>query len=1278
MNTDFITNGDLNDPFRSFISKSRYARWIPEFNRRETWEETVNRYVDFISAKADLDPDDRAHLRYNIVSHKVMPSMRALMTAGEALERSNVAGYNPVTGDTKVLVRGKGMMPISKLIDSDEQVLNVDGRWADATFRSYGVQETYAVTAQKNKTQQQQVTRATSNHRWILSGGTVVPTSELKAGDRLAYASAARPDTDNIDYELGLIHGLVYGDGTSTYSQERLKGYHIRLCGSSKELLPLFEKHGSVCYPPSANGDPVVMLYGAFAKTHGLKSLPDSSETEEYLLGFIRGWLAADGSVSVGGQATLCADEAGYEWLVDNGGLVGILHTGFHELNPTTNFGDRKRRTLSIRLDRASMVAEDFIIDSKREKFEAHKVERYYTVKSVEKTGMEEEVFCAEVPDTNTFVLSSGLVTGNCSFIAINDLRCFDEALYILMCGTGLGFSAEKKHIRYLPEVPSDFVQTDEVIVVHDSKEGWASAYRELIATLWRGELPKWDLRQLRPEGARLKTFGGRSSGPEPLNELFEFTVRMVVGAKGRKLKPIEAHDLMCKIGSVVVVGGVRRSALISLSSLDDADIRDAKSGEWWNDSPHRALSNNSAVYNSKPSRKQFDEEWGALVASGSGERGIFNLAGAKTHVPERRDASKIMGTNPCAEILLRDKGFCVTPDTPLITKDGIYDIGTLRDQEVEVWNGNKWSTVTVRRTRKNTNVVRVQFGDGSYLDCTPDHKFSVKNRFTKEWSQVEAQNLMDSKYVMQVQPTVILSVGGETVPEAYTLGFAVGDGTVWNDRVYIDLYGEKDQNCPVEGSRFKKYIPKGYSVERQRVLTTLKPNQVREIRDGGFREIATWDKSSALRFFAGLADADGSVVSSGGIRIYLSGENNARDAQLVLTKFGIKSSVNLCQKAGTETNLGVRSRDLWYLQITDARDLPTSRLDASRGHESKFKGKFQTVRSVTELEGTSDVYCFNEPENHMAVFANVYTYQCNLTEVIVEPDDTLEDLKAKVSLATKIGTWQSTLTNFPYLRDEWRENAEEERLLGVSMTGQMGHATLNGSNGPLQQVRWLKELKKVAVTSNRKEARRLGINPAAAITTVKPSGTVSTLTNTSSGMHAWHDKFYIRTVRCDKNDPLATFLEDGGIPMEEDVMNPKAVVFSFPFKAPEGALVRDDMPALKQLETWLVYKTHWTEHSPSVTVSVRPEEWEEVGDWVFEHFDLITGVSFLPHSDHVYKQAPFQSISEKEYDKAVKNFPKSIDWTLLPVYETEDTTTGSQTLACTSGVCEIPDLVTS
>lgn len=484
--------------------------------------------------------------------------------------------------------------------------------------------------------------------------------------------------------------------------------------------------------------------------------------------------------------------------------------------------------------------------------------------------------------------------------------------------------------------------------------------YRRLIEHLYNGELPKWDLRQLRPEGARLKTFGGRSSGPGPLNELFEFTVKKFIEARGRKFTPLEVHDVVCMIGNIVVVGGVRRSALISLGSLDDEGHRDAKSGEWWNVNPQRALANNSAVYHSKPSRKHFDEEWDALVKSGSGERGIFNLAGAKAHVPERRDASKIAGTNPCGEILLRSKGFC------------------------------------------------------------------------------------------------------------------------------------------------------------------------------------------------------------------------------------------------------------------------------------------------------------------------------NLSEIVVRPEDTLETLKEKAVLAAKIGTWQSTMTNFPYLRPEWQKNAEEERLLGVSLTGQMGHTVLNGSEGMGKLNKWLREIKHVAVMANKKEARRLGINPAAAVTTVKPSGTVSTLVDTSSGMHAWHDEFFIRRVRSSKMDPIGQFLIDSGVQAEEDVMNANNWVFSFPFKAPEGAMTRADQTAIDQLEIWLAYKTNFTEHNPSVTISVKEEEWEEVGNWVFEHFDQITGVSFLPHSEHTYRQAPFETIGQEQYDSLKAETPEGLDWTRLALYEYEDATTGSQELACVAGECNVSDLLSA
>jgi ribonucleoside-diphosphate reductase alpha chain len=531
------------------------------------------------------------------------------------------------------------------------------------------------------------------------------------------------------------------------------------------------------------------------------------------------------------------------------------------------------------------------------------------------------------------------------------------------MCGTGVGFSVESKYVDKLPTINEHFEKTGTVIVVEDSKAGWARGLRELLALLWQGQIPAIDISGVRPSGARLKTFGGRASGPQPLVDLFDFAIRTFRNAQGRKLKSIEAHDLMCKIGEVVVVGGVRRSALISLSDLDDFDMEGAKSGAWWETQVQRTLSNNSAVYTEKPGAQRFIKEWSALVASGSGERGIFNLDVAKRETARhgRRDPNQIAGTNPCGEINLRAYEFC------------------------------------------------------------------------------------------------------------------------------------------------------------------------------------------------------------------------------------------------------------------------------------------------------------------------------NLTEVIVREGDNLDDLKKKVSIAVYLGTLQATMTNFKYLRKIWRDNCEEERLLGVSLTGQFGHDILSGAAGLKQLAEWLDELREYAIAENLKWAKTFGVNQSVAITTVKPSGTVSQLTGVSSGMHPWHSEYYIRTVRGDNKDPISRMMKDFGIPSEPDVTKPdNTTVFSFPIKAPRGAITRKDLSAIQHLEIWKVYKQHWTEHNPSITVNVKDDEWIEVANWVYNNWDVVAGISFLPYSEHVYRQAPYQEVTEAEYNALVAKMPQHIAWEMLSAYETEDTTTGSQQLACVSGECEIVDLVAS
>lgn len=548
----------------------------------------------------------------------------------------------------------------------------------------------------------------------------------------------------------------------------------------------------------------------------------------------------------------------------------------------------------------------------------------------------------------------------NCSYLPVDSLRSFDETMYILMNGTGVGYSVESKYVNQLPPVSEHFENSSTVIVVDDSKAGWARAFKELLALLWQGQIPTWDVSKVRPAGARLKTFGGRSSGPEPLVKLFKFATDLVKNAAGRRITPLEAHDLMCKIAEVVVVGGVRRSAMISLSDLEDRNMAAAKAGAWWEYNAQRSLANNSAVYNSKPTMEVFMAEWKSLYDSKSGERGIFSREAAQRVAAKngRRDATQEFGTNPCSEIILRPYEFC------------------------------------------------------------------------------------------------------------------------------------------------------------------------------------------------------------------------------------------------------------------------------------------------------------------------------NLTEVVVREGDTLEDLKKKVELATILGTVQASFTRFKYLRKVWQKNVEEERLLGVSLTGQLSHKVLNGSEGFDKLGQWLDELREHSVKVNAEWAEKIGINPAAAISCVKPSGTVSQLTNSSSGMHPWHSQYYARTIRGDVKDPITALLRDMGVKAEPDVMKPNdTMVFTFPIAAPEGALLRENLTAIQHLELWLAYQRHWAEHKPSITVSVKEDEWMEVGAWVYKHMDEMSGVSFLPYSEHTYQQAPYQEITKEEYEELLANTPQNLDWDWLKLYETEDMTTGSQELACVAGSCDISKL---
>lgn len=691
----------------------------------------------------------------------------------------------------------------------------------------------------------------------------------------------------------------------------------------------------------------------------------------------------------------------------------------------------------------------------------------------------------------------------NCSYLPIDCIEAFDELLVILMNGCGAGFSVESQYTNKLPTVPHNLFKSNETILVEDSREGWGSAFRELMTSLYRGDIPSWNLSQLRPAGAKLKTFGGRSSGPEPLKELLEFTVNTFQKAKGRKLTSLECHDVVCKIAQIVVAGGYRRSALLGLSDLDDENIREAKSGEWWKENVQRALSNNSAVYNYKPSVETFMKEWDSLYRSHSGERGIFSREASRKQVSKngRRDPNYEWATNPC----------CVTGDTLVLTKEGNLPIKNLVDKEIEAWNGKEWSKV-VPYSQGVHYVCEVTLSDGTLIKCTPNHKFLVQCFSSVPIQKIEV---------------------GKLYPGDTLAGF----------------------NLPEE--------------------------------------------------------------------------------------FDIRENSNVLE-----------------------------------------------IKNIDFPEEKEEVFCFTEEKLGQGTFNGVVTGNseiilrpnefCNLTEVVVRNEDTLEDLKEKVRVATILGTFQSTLTNFKYLRPEWKKNCDEERLLGVSLTGVMDHPILSDWTSD-QICGWLTQMKWAAIETNKEWSKKLGINQSVAITTQKPSGTISQLVNSASGIHARFAPSYIRTVRADNKDPLASMMKDLGFPYEEDITNKNVLVFSFPIKSPLGAKCVEDMTAIEQLEIWKVYQEYWCEHKSSCTIYYKDDEFLEVGAWVYKNFDSISGLSFLPYSDHTYKQAPYQPITKEQYEELEAKMPKNIDWNLLQVYETYDSTKSSHTYACSAdGGCETVDLTTT
>lgn len=852
----------------------------------------------------------------------------------------------------------------------------------------------------------------------------------------------------------------------------------------------------------------------------------------------------------------------------------------------------------------------------------------------------------------------------NCCGIVVDDPRAFDEALYMLMCGCGVGFSVERQFIADLPEVPDVIFDSEDLIVVSDSRKSWAASYRKLLAMLWAGHAPRWDLSQLRPAGARLKTFGGRSAGPAPLNDLFRYTIVIFKKAVGRRLTSIECHGLMCKIGDIVVSGGVRRSALISLSNPSDERMRDAKSGNWMKTDPHFALANNSAVWTDKPDAGRFMREWIALYESKSGERGIVNRQALIKQVESTgRRKSHYDDGSPIPFVV----NPCFVGETLVDTAEGRIRIDELATRYASgealpmTFAFDTEQTLPVLRrirrawvTKMSTEIVEVRTSKGVVVRCTPEHQFLVRNGLRLPGGRyVEAKDLKSGDRLRKI---------------ARFVNEQRSDRRYINHRVTDDV-----ANGTVNQARFmweQAYgpIPDGMDVHHVNEDPT----------DDRLSNFDLIDKGTHLSHHS-------------------SGSSNPRyietERETLVEVYERAMAYSRCRRL-TWHCWDRAVRELGYVGIV-------SRGNATKGIRGLTWAEFESdlkvdqplvndsVESVTwidldeavpvydvEVDGTHNFAIASEGVEHTIIVHNCSEAVlrpaglCNLTEIVARADDTIDDLRRKATAATIMGTIQSSCTDFSYLRPIWKQNADEECLLGVSITGEMDHPVLSLQNE--ESERWKNELRALCVSVNEDWAERLDINQSAAATLQKPSGTVSQLVDSSSGGHARYARYYVRRTRDSKLDPVAEVVKLAGVPCEQDSYKAENWVFEWPIKAPEGSLVTSDLDAVAQLERWLHTKTHWCEHTASATIVVAEHEWMTVGAWVYEHFDDVSGLSFLPENDHVYTQAPFEEIDEEEYERRVLAMPEFIDWSMLSMIEHEDSTTSSRELACAGGSCEV------
>lgn len=1293
-----------------FVALTHYCRWISEENRRETWSEVIDRVIEFLKTNTEGADNIPAkvwnEIRKGMATFNVMPSMRLVATAGPVAARDNTCIFNCFSKDTK-FVTSHGIKSFNEFQDGDEiTVLTQKGNWKPAVVRCYDEQPLNKIYIHRGRNHF--VVKATSSHRWFIHDDEESVTTTLKVGDQLLPSKNIFMD---FDYDkatpferLYWCYGYVYGDGTKIKYDCEYRYSMVRLCGNESALSYRFEEMGFLTSRPlSCGGDPFV-----YTETY-LKTAPNPKiDSPELIRAFVHGYLAADGernkntSKNNRPYVSIQSSEEDHQNFIEQCFPIAgmFIHRVDNLTGQKTNFGVR------------GLTKKYFINNSL-----ATTDSTRFQVEEVEHLGREcdEEVWCLEVEDDHGFVLESGIATGNCAYSPIDSWQSFGELLFILMCGTGVGFSVENDNVSKLPVIKAPTGARRDDYEVEDTREGWAMALLFGLETWANGEDVIFKTDKIRPYGSPLKTMGGRSSGPVPFVEMMKAVKEIVMNAKGRKLTSLECHDIACHIAQSAVMGGKRRSAMISFSDVEDLEMRGAKDFMKGAIPTHRYMANNSAVFKTKPPSALFMQEFSALALSGSGERGILNVSNLKKFCPGR-ELKGNERTNPC-----------VVGDTLVLTTNGYIQAKNLVGHPFEaIVNG---SPVVVPHGFFRTGVkevLKIVTSRGYEISLTPNHKllkvsYHSRKKMVQDW--VDASSLRVGDEIALTDETSKVREedphGDERELYGWAVGLLIGDGT-FGKYACLDFWGSDGRVMSAKALKFIRdtmehrsdmtACPVGHDKLRIQSVALTRLVKMLGVRKG-HKKITPEMERGSERFVTGVVrgmfDTDGSVQGNQqkgvSVRLTQIDKENLKAIQRMLIRLGIVSTIYEGRtparkklvpdgKGGQKEyacaevhELIISGANLRVFQKKVGFESPSKskKLSLLLGTYKRTLNREQFVDTIKSIEpiGKMMVYDVQIPmlnefsangiraHNCGEILLRPYEF-CNLTEAVVRSTDDISDLVEKVKTAAWLGVIQSTYTHFPFLRPRWARNCNEERLIGVSLTGQL-------DNPHILSEEVLGQLRKVAERTTKHAANKLGINPPAAYTCVKPSGTVSQVVDASPGVHPRWSKYYIRRYRIAKSDPLFRMMIDQGMPFNPENGQTKnnftTAVFEFPTKSPMTSIFKDNWGAMEQLEWYRKVQMNWSTHNVSNTVYVKPDEWLKVGSWVYEHWEDVVGISFFPHDGGKYELAPYEEITEEKYNELMKAFPK-LDFSKLGDYEkqTGDTTTVAQELACSGDQCEI------